>query len=123
MLDDLLIRRLEHMLREPVVTSIWIIRVRHTLDLAQLAHRLSIRIPPHTHLRRSVLNFWLQLLFVHRVMLVMWDVVECGHIKFSIIIHQLICHSIYRLNQIYGLVFGERVCLQSIWVILTRVGR
>ena len=116
-LDNLLVRCLEHVLGESVMTSIRIIRVWHAFDLAQLAHRLSVRIPSECHRRGVVRQFSVLL---ERLGLIVGNIIKCRHIKITVIIHKLICHSVYRLNQIQGLVFGEWVSLQSTLVMLWR---
>lgn len=111
MLYDLVVRRLEHVLGESVMTAIRIVGVRHAFDLAQLAHRLSVRIPPDGHRRRVVREFTLLL---DRLGLIVWNIIKRVHVEIAVVVHKLICHSVYRLNQIQSLVFGEWVSLRSV---------
>ena len=115
MLHDLLVCRLEHVLGESVMTAIRIIGVRHAFDLAQLAHRLSIRIPPDGHRRRVVREISL---LRHRLGLIVWNIIKRVHVEIAILVHKLICHSVYRLNEVQSLVFGEWVSLQSVLMVL-----
>lgn len=96
-LDDLLVRCLEHVLGESMMTPIRIIRVWHAFDLAQLAHRLRVRIPSHCHRRRVVCHFSVLL---DRLGLIVWNIIKCRHIKLTVIMHKLISHPVYRLNEI-----------------------
>ena len=115
-LDDLLVCCLEHVLGESVMASIRIIRVGHAFDLAQLAHRLSVRVPPECHRGRVVPHVSLLL---DRLGLIVRHIIKRSHVKVAVLIHELIGHPVYRLNQIQRLVFGERVSLQAILVVLT----
>lgn len=113
-LNDLLVCCLEHVLGESVMAPVRIIRVWHALDLAQLAHRLGVRVPSDCHRRRVLRHFSVLL-----DRLIVRDIVKGSHVELPVIIHKLICHPVYRLNQIQGLVFGQRVSLQSVLVVLT----
>ena len=119
-LDDLLVCCLEHVLGESVMTPVRIIGVRHAFDLAQLADRLGVRIPSDCHRRRVVRHLGVLL---ERLGLIVRNIVKRSHVELAVIMHKLICHPVYRLNQIQGLIFGQRVSLQSILVVLTRILR